>query len=70
MRRPRPITFYCEWGYHTVTEERMPGPVPTCCREHKDEARRAGVRQRVKMHREKQAQSNPPRRGPGRPRKG
>lgn len=70
MRPTRPITFTCEWCYREVTEERAPGPTPVYCLGCKDEVRRAGVRQRVKEHRERQALESPPRRGPGRPRRG
>lgn len=68
MRATRTITFTCEWCYRQVTEERAPGPTPAYCSGCRDEARRAGARQRVKEHRERLALINPPKRGPGRPR--
>ena len=70
-RQPRPITFYCEWGYHTVTENRMPGPTPAYCLTCRDEALRLSNTARVRKHRERQAEANPyqAKRPVGRPRK-
>ena len=74
-RPTRPVTFTCEWCYHEVTEDRAPGPMPAYCRGCKDEVRRAGVRQRVKEHRERQRERDADpyglkRKPVGRPRKG
>ena len=65
----RPITFDCTWCYRTITEERAPGPTPQYCTTCRDEALRLSNTARVRKHRERQAEQNPPRRGPGRPRK-
>lgn len=69
MRPTRPITFTCDWCYREVTEERAPGPTPTYCRGCKAEVVRFAGRERARKFRERQALVNPPRRGPGRPRK-
>lgn len=68
-RQPKEITFYCEWGYHMVTELRMPGPVPSYCQEHRKEALALSNTARMRKYRERLAEQSPPRRGPGRPRK-
>ncbi len=71
IRQTKPITFWCEYGSHEVTEEHGPGQAPRYCEEHHAEAQRALNRLRVRAHREK---VRGPRTGwerpPGRPRKG
>ena len=37
-RKPRPVTFVCEWCGEEKTEDRAPGPLPRYCAEHKAEA--------------------------------
>jgi len=66
----RPITFWCEYGSHEVTEDRALGPTPRYCAEHYAEAQRALNALRVKAHRKRQ--KGPPtgwERPPGWPRK-
>lgn len=67
--KERPVTFTCEWCYQESTELRYPGPKPTYHEVCKAEAQRAASAARMKKMREKRAEQNPPRRGPGRPRK-
>ncbi len=50
-RKPRPVTFTCEWCSEEKTEDRPPGPVPRYCAECKAEAQRALNRGRVRRHR-------------------
>ena len=53
-RKPRPVTFTCEWCGEEKTEDRPPGPVPRYCAGCKAEAQRALYRGRVRRHRERQ----------------
>lgn len=68
-RSPRPVTFQCERCYQTVTEDRVPGPVPSYCTTCRDEALRASNAARVAAHRRRKAGEDVPSHPPGRPRR-
>jgi hypothetical protein len=69
-RAPRPVTFQCEECYQTVTEDRVPGPVPSYCMTCREKALRASNAARVAAHRARKAGKVVPSHPPGRPRKG
>jgi hypothetical protein len=68
-RPKRPVTFTCEQCYQTVTEARVPGPVPSYCMTCRDTALRASNAARVQAHRLRKQGKDVPSHPPGRPRK-
>jgi hypothetical protein len=69
QRAKRPMTFTCEHCSKTVTEPHGPGQTPKYCTTCHPEAERHITKMRVREHRKRQAEANPPTQSPGRPRK-